>query len=433
MQQHDTAEPRRRATRAAGPAPTKSGRRRADARAGGARPRIGLALAGGGPLGAVYEIGALRALEDALDGVDLSDLHVYVGVSAGGFIAAGLANGLTVGQVHRLFIESESEPDADSLSPGLFLQPALLEYWQRALGVPLFFAQAFGRWLRDPRDLTLPQSLTGVGRAIPTGLFDGDRFGARLARLFSEPGRTDDFRQLRHLLRLVATDLDTAEAVRFGAPGHDHVPISRAVQASAALPGLFPPVEIEGRHYVDGALIKTLHASAALDEGADLLLCVNPLVPFDARLAEAGGTHPRRLIEGGLPVVLSQTFRALIHSRMHLGMASYDTLYPDADVVLIEPPRGDATMFFTNVFSYANRHRVCEHAYQVTRAHLLARRDELGPLFERHGLRLRADRLADPQRHAGDRVEPGRIEPVAGSGRSEAPERSEAPDPSPPA
>ena len=58
------------------------------------RPRIALALAGGGPLGAIYELGALCALDEALEGLDLNDCEHYVGVSAGGFIAAGLANGM---------------------------------------------------------------------------------------------------------------------------------------------------------------------------------------------------------------------------------------------------------------------------------------------------------------------------------------------------
>ena len=58
-------------------------------------PRIGLALAGGGPLGAIYEIGALCALEEAIDGLQFNACEGYVGVSAGGFVAAGLANGMT--------------------------------------------------------------------------------------------------------------------------------------------------------------------------------------------------------------------------------------------------------------------------------------------------------------------------------------------------
>ena len=71
---------------------------------------------------------------------------------------------------------------------------------------------------------------------------------------------------------IVAVDLDSGAAVRFGDEGNQEISISRAVQASAALPGLYPPVEINGRYYVDGALRRTLHASAALDAGADLLL-----------------------------------------------------------------------------------------------------------------------------------------------------------------
>ena len=53
-----------------------------------ARPRIGLALAGGGPLGAIFEIGALCALEEAVRELDLNALDGYVGVSAGGVVAA---------------------------------------------------------------------------------------------------------------------------------------------------------------------------------------------------------------------------------------------------------------------------------------------------------------------------------------------------------
>ena len=49
--------------------------------------------------------------------------------------------------------------------------------------------------------------------------------------------------------QLVAVDLDSGEAVRFGAPGWDDVPISQAVQASAALPGLYPPDDANKARY----------------------------------------------------------------------------------------------------------------------------------------------------------------------------------------
>jgi NTE family protein len=163
-----------------------------------------------------------------------------------------------------------------------------------------------------------------------------------LREMFSRPGRTNDFRKLKCRLFLVATDLDSGESIAFGADGNDTVPISTAVQASAALPGLFPPVEINGRHYVDGALIKTLHASVALKEGADIVFCINPLVPFDAELAARRNDRAPVSNDGGLPVVLSQTFRAIIHSRMKIGMDRYKHQFSNADVLLFEPTRDDA-------------------------------------------------------------------------------------------
>src|SRR6202162_4020568 len=83
---------------------------------GRARPRMGLALAGGGPLGGIYEVGVLLALTDSLDGIDFGDLDVYVGVSSGGFVAAALANGISPTQMYRLFIDEGRDA---ALSPAL--------------------------------------------------------------------------------------------------------------------------------------------------------------------------------------------------------------------------------------------------------------------------------------------------------------------------
>ena len=174
----------------------------------------------------------------------------------------------------------------------------------------------------------------------------------------------------------------------FGAPGLDDVPISEAVKASAALPGLYPPARIGERDYVDGAMKKTLHASVALKEGAKLLICVNPLVPYDADRAASAGGKPARLAERGLVTVLSQTFRALIHSRMRVGMERYAREFPDADVVLFEPAQDDEVIFFANMFSYADRRRLAEHAYRHTLNELRRRADELGPILARHGVEL---------------------------------------------
>lgn len=371
---------------------------------GGARTsagRIGLALAGGGPLGAIYEIGALCALDEALQGVDLTALDGYVGVSAGGFIAAGLANGMTPRHLCRVFIENDVARE-ERMDPGLFLRPAWGEFARRAAALPGLTARAAWGWAFRG-DSTLA-ALERLGGALPTGLFSHAPVEAHLRRLLGAPGRTNDFRRLQRQLVVVATDLDSGEAAPFGRPGWDHVPISLAVAASAALPGLFAPVEIGGRSYVDGALKKTLHASVLLGQGLDLLLCLNPLVPFDARHPEPprgpAGTEEAipRLVQGGLPVVLSQTFRSLIHSRLELGLRGYDTSHPDTDIVLFEPDHRDPAMFDAHAFGYRQRRWLAEHAYQRTLASLRERRAELAPRLARHGVTLDDAVLSDPHR-----------------------------------
>ncbi len=380
-------------------------------------PRIALALAGGGPLGAIYEIGTITALAEALDGVDFNELDIYVGVSAGGFIAAGLANGLTPAVLCRMFIDSESAEVP--FEPAMLLKPALTEYRQRAASIPGLLLESFRDFLSNPWQKSLLSSFQRLAQAIPTGIFDNHGIGSFLERLFSEPGRSNDFRDLRRQLFLVATDLDSGASVAFGSRGHDHVPISMAVQASSALPGLFPPVEIDGHFYVDGALKKTMHASVALKEGAELVLCVNPLVPFDAELsARLKHGKRRHLIEGGLPVVLAQTFRAIIHSRMQVGIAKYEMEYTNADVILFEPNSDDDDMFFTNMFSYSGRKRLSEHAYRKTRQELLRRYDELAPKLARHGIGIRREVLLDPKRTLARHMAMLQRKRAGGMGRS---------------
>ncbi len=388
-------------TTASGRAPRARVRRRKPAAvttpvASGAKPRLGLALAGGGPLGGIYEVGALLALADSLDGLDLNELDVYVGVSSGGFVAAALANGLSPAQMYRLFIDDGVDA---ALKPEIFLRPALSEFARCMAALPGLAARATLQYLRDPFHRGVMESFSTLARAIPTGVFDNSAIDEFLARLFAAPGRTNDFRKLKHKLFLVATNLDTGASVTFGPRQHAHVPISRAIEASSALPGLFPPVAIDGEHYVDGALNKTLHASVALDEGVRLLLCVNPLVPFDASRATRGDhLSVDKLHRGGLPLVLGQTFRAIIHSRMKVGMEKYRNQYPDADVMLFEPDREDADMFFANIFSYRQRKRLCATAFAKTRQNIAARARELAPVLRKHGIAIRHDRLAEADR-----------------------------------
>jgi len=284
--------------------------------------------------------------------------------------------------------------------------PAYGEFARRGIMFPGLALSALWRATLGRKSFT--HALERMGPSLPTGIFSNDEVHHRLERLFSRDGRSNDFRQLRSRLTLVATNLDSGEAAPFGRPGWDHVPISKAVQASSALPGLFPPVEIDEHYFVDGALKKTMHASVALDDGVDLMLCLNPLVPFNS-VAPREGVMQRglpaekrripRIVDGGLPAVLSQTFRSMIHSRMELGMKHYERAYPQTDIILIEPDHRDPELYLANTFRYGQRRQLAEHAYQQTRSMLRSRRTSLAPKLARHGITLRMDLLEDPRRH----------------------------------
>jgi NTE family protein len=382
--------------------PQRAPRRPSASSAAPRPPRIGLALAGGGPLGAIYEVGALCALEESIEGLDITQCEGFIGVSAGGIIAACLANGLTPRELVAGFIENSSAPP-DHFDPRVLLHPHWREIRSRLRRLPKLLGEAAWRVLVERRSLLGAIEL--LGQALPSGFLTSDPLAAQLKAMFSLPGRSDDFRQLQRRLLLVASDLDSGEAVAFGTPGWDHVPISRAVQASAALPGLYPPVLIDGRYLVDGALKKTMHGSLLLDQGIDLLFMLNPLVPYQVspkeRQLRAKPGIPK-LVEGGLPVVLSQMLRSLIHSRLELGMRNYAHSHPDTDIVFFEPDHRDGELFLANTFSYRHRRELAEHAYQSTRADLLRRAPTLASQLAKHGLRLDMEHLLDPTRRLLD-------------------------------
>ncbi len=365
------------------------------ARRGGAKNnKLGIALAGGGPLGAFYELGALHALGEGIGGRELTDFDVYVGVSSGSLIAAGLANGFDTTTMVSTFIHDEST--LIPFSPETLLQPAVGEYARRLALWPRALVDIARQYAREPLQGAWPAVLGSIMRIVPTAVFDNGPLEGYLHEVFSARGRTDEFAKLAARLYVVATNLNTGESVAFGDAGHSRVPISRAVVASAALPGLYPAVKIAGQPYVDGALIRTMHASLALEAGCDLVICINPLVPFDA--SQAREPKHANLADQGLATILTQTFRALIHSRMQVGMASYAARFPHTDTLLIEPDRNDERLFFANVFRYSGRSRLVEHAYQRTRRDLLRQSQQLSVVLARRGLRLNLARLRDRRR-----------------------------------
>ena len=152
--------------------PSRPGGASRPALGGSRRQPIGLALAGGGPFGAVYEIGALLAPEESLGGLDFNKLAVYVGVSAGCFLAAALANGIPLTEIYRLFIEDDAVEGA--LTPEVFMRPAFHEYLDRARSVPPILARSLWKYALRPFSTGALESFAALGRAIPTGIFENE-------------------------------------------------------------------------------------------------------------------------------------------------------------------------------------------------------------------------------------------------------------------
>lgn len=345
--------------------------------------------------GAFYEVGALCALQEAVPGLELNRLHVYVGVSSGAMIATFLAAGIPISTL--LGTVAGSSGSDFELGPATLFRPDWDEYARRLRKTPRSVKKALAGWLDGKRGAGAPgDALAELSSIVPAGLFDSapiERFVARALSAVAMPNR---FEALPALLRIVAVDVDTARTAVFGEETLARVPISRAVQASTALPVLYAPVEIDGRFYIDGVATRTLHASRALEAGADLVICVNPIVPVNLESGAAGAGAPVHLADAGLPFVLSQTFRTLVHSRLETGFRRYHLTHPGRDTILIEPRLEEKSLFFSNIFSFANRRDVCEQAYRGTRAWLLAEADALDAVLSKHGLSLDRAILAGP-------------------------------------
>jgi predicted acylesterase/phospholipase RssA len=357
--------------------------------------------------GAIYEIGVLAALEERLEEVSLNDFDLFIGVSAGAYISALLANDIAPGVLYRNVTRAAgSRTDIDDL--GLFR----LNYEEiliRLVKAPITILDAAWDYYKNSRETTLTDLVASLATLLPSGVFTNEGLEEWLSHRFDHPGRTNDFRKLKKALRIVAVDVDTGDATTFGAPGLDAVPISKAVAASCAMPGLYKPVRIGGVDYIDGGVRKTAHLSLAFHERCGLTICINPIVPLRLlRQGELAGAIGRSgLKQGGLATILDQVFRVTLHSRMSYGMSRYRREDPEADVLLFEPRAEDLPRFMRSIMRTSGRARIAEYAYQTTMQTIDADYPRLRRLFARHGLKLRPASAVDGSRisRQADRTE----------------------------
>jgi NTE family protein len=384
---------------------SKSRRKRAKARK---RPsKTALVLGGGGFTGGVYEIGALRALDLLAVNSTVNNFDIYVGTSAGSFVATMLANGVTPEEMMQV-INDRVPSDLEDLDLDTVLRPNYLGFLQKAALLPLRSVELLMRLARMGEFSAMDIGV-GLAENLPTGFYSGDGIADYIEGILTETGRANDFRRLEHELYLTATDLDTCERLVFGEPGWDDVPISKAVQCSTTLPLVYKPVDLKGRQLVDGGIRSTTNVDIAVEKGAKFIIVVNPLVPyvndFEKTIPTVFGTRVRRVADMGMPAIANQVFRLIAHARLHQAVEQWQEKYPGVDIILIEPEPNDELMFGTPIMDYSRRLRIGRHGFESVTATLAKDYDRYKEIAERHGLEISARRVRRAVQRAAEEEE----------------------------
>ncbi len=209
------------------------------------RPRIGLVLSGGGARGAAH-IGVLKVLEEQRVPID-----VIAGTSMGAVVGGLYASGLSAGDIERVMTSVD---------------------WQDAFrDRPARTDLNFRRKLEDQNFLVkFPLGLKGRRFRLPRGLVQGQKLTQILRGLTLPVAQVERFDDLAIPFRAVATDLVTGDRVIL-----DHGDLATAMRASLSAPGVFSPVELEGRMLVDGGLSSNLPVDVAREMGVDILIVVD--------------------------------------------------------------------------------------------------------------------------------------------------------------
>jgi NTE family protein len=366
--------------------------------------KTALVLGGGGFTGGVYEIGALRALDLLAVNSTVNNFDVYVGTSAGSFVASMLANGVTPEEMMQV-INTRVPSELEDLDLNRVLKPNYLGFLSKAAALPLRTAQLL-RQLTRLGELSLIDLGVGLAEALPAGLYSGAGLSDYVEEALSTDDRVNDFRLLENELYLTATDLDTCERIVFGEEGWTDVPISKAVECSTCLPIVYKPVDLKGRQFVDGGIRSTTNVDIAVEKGAKMIVVVNPLVPyvndFEKTIPTVFGRRVRRVSDMGLPAIANQTFRLIAHQRLHQAVQQWQERYPGVDIILLEPDPNDELMFGTPIMDYSRRLQIAKHGFESVTATLAKDYDRFHDIAERHGLEISERRVRRVVEHASD-------------------------------
>ncbi len=345
--------------------------------------KTALVLAGGGITGAVYEIGALRAMNDMLINHTVNDFDIYVGTSAGALVGAMIANRMTPDEMMQAI--ENNHPEVRGIQASDLFQANLGGALRRIPALPAAIFRSLRAYATHLNDLTPTDLLWNLTDLLPSGLYNSSALERYLAEVLARPHCVNRFDLLEKDLYIVATDLDTGERAVFGKGGQGVVPISQAVAASSAVPLLYKPVQIYGKEYIDGSIRGNASIDLAIEAGAQLVICINPLTPINAREIYGEDHH---LSQGGMRAISRQVLRVLLHSGLRYHIKNMRQKYPDVDIILIEPRPDDQKMFGYDLMDYASRLLVINHGFESVTVGLCENFPYFQRVLARHGIAI---------------------------------------------
>jgi len=359
-----------------------------------------MVLMGGGIMGAAWEIGCLTALDRMLRGrCATCQFDTYIGVSAGSVIAALLANRVPPARIYETIINDEAGTFNFRRSD---IYRAKKRQMLLATGrIFKNFATSLNSYYRRQRRIGTSDLLYILQEQFPAGFFSLDPLQKYLCRSFASEGLIDNFYNLPAELYIPAFDIDLGERVVFGGEGYRSQHICQAITASCAIPIFFQPHRIGNSHYIDGSTGRVGHLDLAIERGADLIIAINPRVPFHndrqtSCLPALSSGKCASITELGVSFVWEQSQRIEGRERLALALEGYRREHPKVDILLLEPKAEEPLLFLQSPMSFESRRMVMAYGYQTTLDHLKVDFPRYEKIFSRHGYSISNRHLDDP-------------------------------------
>lgn len=351
--------------------------------------KTALVLAGGGITGGIYQLGVLRGLDDLLLNRSTLDFDIYVGTSAGAFVATLLANGIPP----KSLVDMARNPSLAlqwSLVSHVF-SPNLGEVGRRLRQLPRHVPPFVADLFRHKGSFLISDFLGFLSLALPTGLLDSSQVGVFMREILELADMPTEFDQLDKELYVVACQLDTWQRAVFGRDFSPRVSIPEAVAASSAIPIVFRPVRIDGIDYVDGGVKGAAAIDVAIEKGADLIVVVNALAPLDVRGIKQSTVLHRfgnTISDLGIKGVANQVARGILKDTLSDHVRLVREQHPEVDIVVIEPLPNDEKMFFHEVMSTSARLVVAQHGYESVLDGMARNHRHFATVMNRHGIEI---------------------------------------------